>query len=58
MNKHGSGLASILQAGVGYDGSRAVQYLLPPHLVFQSNCGWDDLGFFQLLQLNSSPEGA
>jgi len=57
MNKHDSGVALISLASVGYDGSRATQYLLPPHLVFQSNWGWGDHGFFQLLQTNSSPEG-
>jgi len=57
MNKHDGGVALISLASVGYDGSRAAQYLLPPHLVFQSNWGWGDLGFFQLLQSNSSPEG-
>jgi len=57
MNKHSSGLGSISLASVGYDGSQSAQYLLPPHLVFQSNWGWGDLGFFQLLQSNSSPEG-
>jgi len=56
MNKDGSGLAWILLASVGYDGCRAAQYLLLPHLVFQPNWGWGDLGFFQLLQSNSSPE--
>jgi len=30
--------------------------LLLLHLVFQPNWGWGDLGFFQLLQSNSSPE--
>jgi len=30
--------------------------LLLPHLVFQPNWGRGDLGFFQLLQSNSSPE--
>jgi len=56
MNKHDSGVALISLASVGYDGSQAAQYLLPPHSVFQSNWGWGELGFFQLLQ-NSSPEG-
>jgi len=56
MNKHDSGVALISLATVGYDASRAAQNLLPPHLVFQSNWGWGDLGFFQLLQSNSSPE--
>ena len=37
MNKHDSGVALISLASVGYDASRATQYLLPPHLVFQSN---------------------
>jgi len=56
MSKDGSGVALILLASVGYDGSRAAQYLLLPHLVFQPNWEWGDLGFFQLLQSNSSPE--
>jgi len=56
MNKDGSGLAWISLATVGYDGCRAAHYLLLPHLVFQPNWGWGDLGFFQLLQSNSSPE--
>jgi len=58
MNRHDSGVALISLASVGYGGSRTAQYLLPPHLVFQSNWGWGDLGFFQLPQSNSSPEGA
>ena len=57
MKKDSSGVALILLASVGYDRSRAAQYLLSPHLVFQSNWGWGNLGFFQLLQSNSSPEG-
>jgi len=56
MNIDGSGVALISLASVGYDGSRAAQHLLKPHLVFQPNWGWGDLGFFQLLQSNSSPE--
>jgi len=56
MNKDGSGLAWISLASVVYDGCRAAQYLLLLHLVFQPNWGWGDLGFFQLLQSNSSPE--
>jgi hypothetical protein len=57
LNKHGSGLAWILLASVCYDGSRAAHYfLLLPHLVFHPNWGWGDLGFFQPLQSNSSPE--
>jgi len=56
MNKDGSGVALISLAIVGHDGYRAAQYLLLPHLVFQPNWGWDDLGFFQLLQSNSLPE--
>jgi len=56
MNKDGSGVALISLGSVGYDGSRAAQYLLPPHLVFQPNWGWGDRGFFQPLQSNSSPE--
>jgi len=57
MNKHDSGVALISLASVCYDRSRTAQYLVPPHLVFQSNWGLGDLGFFQLLQSNSSPEG-
>jgi hypothetical protein len=56
MNKHDSRLVLILLASVGYDDSRAAEHLLPLYLVFQSNWGWDNLGFFQLLQSNSSPE--
>jgi len=37
MNKHDSGVALNSLAIVGYDGSRAAQYLVPLHLVFQSN---------------------
>jgi hypothetical protein len=57
MNKQDSRLALISLASVGYDDSRAAQHLLPLYLVFQSNWGWGNLGFFQLLQSNSSPEG-
>jgi len=49
MNKDGSGVAWISLASVGYDGCRTAHYLLLPHLVFQPNCGWGNLGFFQLL---------
>ena len=56
MNKAGSGVTWISLASVGYDGCQAAQYLLLPHLVFQPNWEWGDLGFFQLLQSNSSPE--
>jgi len=56
MNQDGSRVEWILLASVGYDGSQATQHLLPPHLVFQPNWGWGKLGFFQLLQSNSSPE--
>jgi hypothetical protein len=56
MNKHDSGLALISLASVGYDDSRTA-HLLPLYLVFQSNWGWGDLGFVQLLKSNSSPEG-
>jgi len=44
MNKDGSGVALILLASVGYDGSRAAQYLLPPHLIFQPNWEWLGVG--------------
>jgi len=56
MNKDGSGVAWISLASVGYDGSQAALYMLLPHLVFLPTWGWGDLGFFQLLQSNSSPE--
>jgi hypothetical protein len=56
MNKHDSGLALISLASVGYDESRTAQHFLPLYLVFQSNWVWGNLGFFQLLQSNSSPE--
>jgi hypothetical protein len=56
MNKDSSRLAWISLASVGYDSCRAAQYLLLPHLFPQPNWGWGDLGFFQLLQSNSSPE--
>jgi hypothetical protein len=46
----------ISLASVDYDGSRTAQYLLLLHVVFQPNWGWGDLGIFQLLQPNSSPE--
>jgi hypothetical protein len=42
-------------AVVGYGGSR-VAHLLRLYLVLQPIWGWSDLGFFQLLQSNSSPE--
>ena len=57
MNKHDSGLASISLASVGYDDSLAPQHLLPLYLVFHSNWGRCNLGFIQLLQTHSSPEG-
>jgi hypothetical protein len=50
MNKGSSGVGWISLASVGYNGSRAARYLLLPHLVFQPNWGWGDLGFFQLLK--------
>jgi hypothetical protein len=56
MNINGGGVGWILLASVDYDSSRTAQYLLLPHLVFQPNWGWGDLGFFQLLQSSSSPE--
>jgi len=56
--KDGSRVAWISLASVGYDSSRAAECLLLPHLVFQPNWGWGHLGFFQLLQSNSSPEEA
>ena len=57
MNKDSSGVALICWPVLVLIGSWAAQYLLSPHLVFQSNWGWGNLGFFQLLQSNSSPEG-
>jgi len=56
MNKDGSRVAWISQGSVAYGGCRAEQYLLLPHLVFQPNWGWGNLGFFQFLHSNSSPE--
>jgi hypothetical protein len=40
---------------VGHDGSR-VAHLLRLRLVLQPIWRWSDLGFFQILQSNSSPE--
>jgi len=48
----------ISLAGVGYSRYQVAQHLLWPHLVFQPIWGWGNLGFFELLQSNSSPEGA
>ena len=50
----------ISLASAVYGSSRVAPHLLRPYLVFQPNWGggFDDLGFFQLLQSNSSPEGA
>jgi hypothetical protein len=38
-------------------GALVAKYFLCPHLVYQPVCRWGDLGFFQLPQSNSSPEG-
>jgi hypothetical protein len=46
----------ISLASFGYGGSRFA-LLLRLHLVLKPVWGWSDLGFFQLLQSNSSPEG-
>jgi hypothetical protein len=56
MNINSSGVGWISLASVNYDGSQIALYFLLPHLVFQPNWGWGDLGFFQLLQSNSSPQ--
>jgi hypothetical protein len=56
-DSHGVGLM-ILLAVAGYGDSRVAHHLLRLHLVFQLIWGWGSLGFFQLLQSNSSPEGA
>jgi hypothetical protein len=53
LNKHGSGVCWILLASVG--GRRVLLRLLQPNLAFQPNWGCGNLGFFQLLQSNSSP---
>ena len=59
MNRDDSGVWwMILKASVGYGGSWVTQHLFQPHLVFQSIWEWGDLGFFQFIQSNSSPEGA
>jgi hypothetical protein len=56
---HGSGVGWMISlASAGYGESRVAQHLLRPHLVIQPIWGWGDLGSFQLLQSNSSPERA
>jgi len=56
MNADCSGVWWMITLAVaGYGGSRVAQRLLQPQLVFQPIRGWGDLGFFQLLQSNSSP---
>jgi len=53
----GSGVAMvILLASAGYGSSRVAKHLFWPNLVFQPIWGWGDLGSFQLLQSNFSPE--
>jgi len=47
----------ILLASVCYDDSRVTKHFLHLHLVFQPIWGWDNLGYFQLPQSNSSWEG-
>jgi len=57
-NTVGSGVAMVISlANAGYGSSWVAQHLFQPNLVFQSVWGWGDLGSFQLLQLNFSPEG-
>jgi hypothetical protein len=43
---------------VGYGDFQVTQHLLWLHMVFHPFWGWGDLGLFQLLQSNSSPEVA
>jgi len=57
-NTVGSGDAMVISlASAGYGGSRVAQHLFRRNLVFQPICGWGNLGSFQLLQSNFSPEG-
>jgi hypothetical protein len=57
-NINGSGVWWMISlASVGYCGSRVTQNMLWPHLVFQPIWGLGNLGFFHLLQSNSSPKG-
>jgi hypothetical protein len=48
----------ISLANIGYGCPQVAQPLLRQHFVFQPIRGCGDLGFLQLLQTNSSPEGA
>jgi len=48
----------ISLASVVYGSSQVTQHLLWRNLFFQPIWGWGDLGFFQLLQSNFSPDGA
>jgi len=59
MNTDGSRVERMISlASAGYGGSQVAQHLLRPHLVFQPIWGWGNLGCFQVLQSNYSPEGA
>jgi len=48
----------ISMAIVCYGDSIVTKHFLRPPSVFQPIWGWDNLGYFQLPQSNSSPEGA
>jgi len=59
MNREGFGEWWMISlASVVYGSSQVTQHFLWWNLVFQPIWGWDDLGFFRLLQSNFSPEGA
>jgi len=49
---------TISLASACYGDSQVTKHFLRPNLVFQPIWGRDELGCFQLPQLNSSPEGA
>jgi len=48
----------ISLASACYGDSRVAKYFLRLNMVFQPIWVWGDLGFFQLPQSNTSPEGA
>jgi hypothetical protein len=54
----GSRVVKVISlASAGYGGCRVAQHLFRPNLVFRPIWVWGDLGSFQLLQSNFSPEG-
>jgi len=58
MNRDSSGVWYMISLAIVGNGGSSVAHLLQLHLVFQPIWGWGDLGHFQLLQSNSSPEEA